>query len=140
MLLVRIQLRAGVQHYMIKFVGDLWKVSGFLLFPPRYNWNIVESGIKHHKTIKKSNFNTIQLLVSSIHKTDVHNINEILLKKVLNIHKQNILHVMKITKAVPKYKFIFCCCNKFSLKTILLLPLKCTAAATASSHWINGYL
>jgi len=28
-----------IQHYVIKFVSDL----------PRYNWNIVESGIKHHK-------------------------------------------------------------------------------------------
>ena len=39
----------------VKFVSDLRQVSGFLWFPPpvkltvtRYNWNIVESGIKHH--------------------------------------------------------------------------------------------
>jgi hypothetical protein len=39
----------GVQHYMIKFVSDLWQVDGFSGFlnkknwPPRYtsNWNIV---------------------------------------------------------------------------------------------------
>ena len=45
---------------MIKFVSDLRQVIGFLrvlLFPPpinwlpRYNWNIVESDIKHHKII-----------------------------------------------------------------------------------------
>ena len=24
--------------------------SGFLHWPPRYNWNIVESGVKNHKT------------------------------------------------------------------------------------------
>jgi hypothetical protein len=41
-----------LQHYMIKFVIDLRKVGGFLRIlpfpPPRYNWNIVESGVKHH--------------------------------------------------------------------------------------------
>jgi hypothetical protein len=49
----------GVQHYVIKFVSDLWQVGGFLrilCWPPRYNWNIVESGIKHHKT-KQSKWN-----------------------------------------------------------------------------------
>ena len=49
----------GVQHYVIKFVSDLGQVAGFhralcflhqLNLPPRYNWNIVESGFKHHKT------------------------------------------------------------------------------------------
>jgi hypothetical protein len=24
----------SIQHYVIKFVSDLWQVSGFLLFPP----------------------------------------------------------------------------------------------------------
>jgi len=41
-----------VQHYVIKFVSYLRQVSGFirvLRFLPWYNWNIVESGIKHHK-------------------------------------------------------------------------------------------
>ena len=47
-----------IQHYVIKFVSDLLQVGGFLpvlRFPPpinwptRYNWNIVESGIKHNK-------------------------------------------------------------------------------------------
>jgi hypothetical protein len=46
----------SIVHYVIKFVSDLWQVSGFLRvlrFLPsnkmqRYNWNIVESGIKHH--------------------------------------------------------------------------------------------
>ena len=48
----------GVQHYVIKFVSDLQQFGGFLWvlwFPPPikltawYNWNIVESGVKHHK-------------------------------------------------------------------------------------------
>jgi hypothetical protein len=41
------------QHYVIKCVSDLWQVGGFLQsnWPPWYtfNWNIVESGVKHHK-------------------------------------------------------------------------------------------
>jgi hypothetical protein len=36
----------SIQHYVIKFISGLPRV---LRFPPRYNWNIVESGIKHHK-------------------------------------------------------------------------------------------
>jgi hypothetical protein len=37
-----------------KVVSDLRQVGGFLRFPPpiklpRYNWNIVESGVKQHK-------------------------------------------------------------------------------------------
>jgi hypothetical protein len=39
----------SIQHYVIKFVNDVRQVSGFLRFPPQYNWNIVESGVKHHK-------------------------------------------------------------------------------------------
>ena len=50
---------------MIKFVSDLLHVSGFsrvLWFPPPYNWNIVENGIKHHKpksTLSLHRFNTL---------------------------------------------------------------------------------
>ena len=49
----------SMQHYVIKFVSELRQVGGFLRvlrFPqpikltatPWYNWNIVESGVKHH--------------------------------------------------------------------------------------------
>jgi hypothetical protein len=47
----------SIQHYVIKLVSDLWQVDGFLRVlrfpppikrPPWYNWNIVESGVKHH--------------------------------------------------------------------------------------------
>jgi len=47
------------KHYLIKFVSDLRHVGCFLrelIKPPRYNCNIVESSIKHHKrhqTIKE---------------------------------------------------------------------------------------
>ena len=43
-----------IQHCVIKFVSDLRQVSGRLRvlhqynWPPQYNWNIVESGVKHH--------------------------------------------------------------------------------------------
>jgi len=40
----------GVQHYVIKFVSGFLRVLWFP--PPRYNWNIVESGVKHHQTNK----------------------------------------------------------------------------------------
>ena len=49
----------SIQHYEIKFASELRHVSGFLWvlhgflhqykWPPWYNWNIVESSIKHHK-------------------------------------------------------------------------------------------
>ena len=60
----------GEQHYVIKFVSDLWQVGGFLgvlhhySSPPRYSWNIVESGVKHQKTkliIYYLNLNNISL-------------------------------------------------------------------------------
>jgi hypothetical protein len=53
----------AIQHYAIKFVSDLRQGSGFLRvlrIPPPIkltttiyicNWNIVESGVKHHKPI-----------------------------------------------------------------------------------------
>ena len=50
----------SMQYYVIKFLSDLRQVGGFLRilrYPPsikltdtsRYNWNIFESGVKHHK-------------------------------------------------------------------------------------------
>ena len=46
----------SIQNYVIKFVSDLGQVGGFLqllqfstpiTLTARYNWNIVESGVKH---------------------------------------------------------------------------------------------
>jgi hypothetical protein len=34
-----------------KLVGTLWLLA---LLQPMYNWNIVESGVKHHVNAKKS--------------------------------------------------------------------------------------
>ena len=50
----------SIQHYMIQILSDLRQVGDFLRvlrFPhpikltttKRYNWNIDESGVKHHK-------------------------------------------------------------------------------------------
>ena len=47
----------SIQHYVIKFVGDLLQVCGFLWVlqsPLLYNWNIVESGIKHYNPNPKT--------------------------------------------------------------------------------------
>jgi len=47
------RLGQSVQHYVIKIVSELQQVGGFLWFlwfPPQYNWNIVENGVKHHQT------------------------------------------------------------------------------------------
>jgi len=58
----------SIQYYVIKFVSDLWQVGGFLRilqfphqynWPSRYNWNIVESGIKHHNQTLTSKCMTI---------------------------------------------------------------------------------
>jgi hypothetical protein len=41
----------SIQHYVIKFVSDLWPVGGFprvLRFPPPITTNIVQSGVKHN--------------------------------------------------------------------------------------------
>ena len=55
------RLERDVQHFVIKFFSDLQQVGGFLRvlrfpppikLPPRYSWNIVESGVKHHPTNK----------------------------------------------------------------------------------------
>ena len=45
---VHVQVNS-LHHYVIKFVSDLWQVRTLLRFPLRYNWNIVESGVRHHK-------------------------------------------------------------------------------------------
>ena len=54
---VQISLKWGVQHYVIKFVSDFFWFSPSPLVSStnktdchHNNWNIVESGIKHHLT------------------------------------------------------------------------------------------
>jgi hypothetical protein len=55
--------------YVIKFVSDLRQVDGFLRlprFPPPkklYEWNIVESGVKHHKSTNES---ILKILVGTV--------------------------------------------------------------------------
>ena len=68
----------SIQHYVIKFVSDLWQDGGFLQGTrwfstnktlPRYNWNIVESGLKHHKPKP----NPIRLSPKILHKDHIMN-------------------------------------------------------------------
>ena len=52
----------AIQHYVIKCVSDLRQVGALLRalrFPPRYNLNIVESGVKYHNP--NQNFININL-------------------------------------------------------------------------------
>jgi len=58
------------QHYVIKFVSDLRQVGGcirllrflhHLNWPLRYNWIIVESGVKHHNLNSHNIFYNMQL-------------------------------------------------------------------------------
>jgi len=60
MLWVRISIRARCTTLCDKvcqwLVTGRWFSTGFLHqsnWPPRYNWNIVESGVKHHKPTKQ---------------------------------------------------------------------------------------
>jgi hypothetical protein len=63
----------SIQHYVIKFVDELWQVGGFLQdlpFPPPikltamiYSWNIVDSGVKHHNHDLRSLFDDRNLIV-----------------------------------------------------------------------------
>jgi hypothetical protein len=58
----------SIQHVVIKFVSDLWQVGGFLWFPPSmkriatYNWNMVESGVKHYKLNQTITILPVQLV------------------------------------------------------------------------------
>jgi hypothetical protein len=53
---------------MTKFVSDLRQVDSILRVlrfpPPLYNWNIVESGIKHHKPTKPTLFLSVLRSIS----------------------------------------------------------------------------
>ena len=90
------EYRSGlaVQHYVIMLASDLRQVDGFLHqynWPPRYNWNIVESGVKHHQTNKRIYMvcfwvkydNVILKMVIYIFKTG-HRVNLLIL--VIDLH------------------------------------------------------
>ena len=54
----------SIQHYVIKISSDLPSIAGFFRvfqvyqynWPPWYNWNIVESGVKHHNPIASTSY------------------------------------------------------------------------------------
>ena len=96
----------SIQHYVIKFVSDLRQVSGFLRllrFPPpikltpQYNWNIVESDVKHHKLnpLKKQLWNITNVISTR--------------KEAMMFEKRNILFRFSIldnTKIDKTYIFV----------------------------------
>jgi hypothetical protein len=60
----------SIQNYVIKFVSDLGQVGGFLWFPQPikrtamiYNWNNVESGVKHYKPTKPDVYHKLNIEV-----------------------------------------------------------------------------
>ena len=59
-----------VYNIVIKFVSDLRQGDGFLMvlhqynWPPRYNWNIVESGVQHHQTNIWHKYGRLELFFS----------------------------------------------------------------------------
>jgi len=64
----------SIQHYVIRFANDSRQIDGFfrvLRYPPtvkltsRYNWNIVESGVKHHSPIYKHHFLETHIIPST---------------------------------------------------------------------------
>jgi hypothetical protein len=89
---VRISIRVRCTILCDK-ISDLRQVGGFfcvLRFPPqqkwrpRYNWNIVESGIKHHQTNKKlMKISTIIKLNFTLHGSQKKNIFRLTISKDL---------------------------------------------------------
>ena len=87
----------SIQHYVIKFVGYLRQVGGFLWvfrFPPPiklYSWNIVESGVKYYKSKHKPiAFRRSENCMSSL----------LTKKEVIYIFYRQFIFVWKISKDI----------------------------------------
>ena len=57
----------SMQHYDLRQVDGFHRVLQFA--PPRYNWNIVESGIKHHNSNPRGHMNLCHHVVSVLYLT-----------------------------------------------------------------------
>ena len=57
----------SIQHYVKKFVSDLRQQYNW---PPPYNWNVVESCVKHHKT-NHTEFAAYIILTNSVNATNL---------------------------------------------------------------------
>ena len=80
-----------MQYYVIKFVSALWQVSGFL---HQYNWNIVESGVKHHKPNQDENTAKRSLKEDKVQYLELYLILcQCTIKMIQCTHLFNILHV-----------------------------------------------
>jgi hypothetical protein len=105
----------SIQHYVIQFVSDLLQVGDFLWilrFPPpikltpRYNWNIVESGVKHHNhnqwillIDKKSWITYIKRSITNVNMPEMNMLNR--LQNVQFIRIKIIIHIrIKLVKII----------------------------------------
>ena len=105
----------SIQHYVIQFVSDLLQVGDFLWilrFPPpikltpRYNWNIVESGVKHHNhnqwillIDKKSWITYIKRSITNVNMPEMNMLNR--LQNVQFIRIKIIKHIrIKLVKII----------------------------------------
>ena len=70
----------SIHHYIITFVSDLWQSVVFSVFsaflyqwnlPPRYNWNIIESGVQHHNSNPIPADNSINFYIYQVVSGDV---------------------------------------------------------------------
>ena len=97
----------SIQHYVIKVISDLRQVCGFSGYSdflyqwkwrPRYSWNIVESGIKHHDPNPQTSFSRVSNYSNHVrgnikkkenHYTKKNNKVQILIRKTINANNMN---------------------------------------------------
>ena len=51
--------------FIILYFGVSWILDNAIVLiniPPRYNWNIIESGIKHHNTLTNIDIYTVYMI------------------------------------------------------------------------------
>ena len=148
-----------IQHYVIKFVSDLRQVGGFLqalLFPPQYNWNIVKSGVKHHKP----NPRIYDLLISDFYSTEWMGSVEVEVNQIVNenCYIYHCCHISIINRrpnifqgflfmisqlciltllanGSSQYLVIFCCCFMAILKIDWLVFNQCQVCSVQVNTW-----
>ena len=85
-------------------------------WPPRYNWNNVESGIKHHKPTNRHTKSYVIIYIYLIKvcqcpvqwfSLDTHDINEILLKVLVLKSNDNILAYINFSSLFYKRRFLY---------------------------------
>ena len=128
----------SIQQYVIKFVSDLQQVGGFLwvhLFPPpRYNWNIVESGLKHHKpNLNNSSFfshfrydeerhNCFDFVLDFLQSCDIQELMSVVQNKLTLCQDLVIKHTHRAAAYISLYRNIQQ--NGFSVQNVTSNPNK----------------